>query len=84
MTGTFELVINNHGDFRFRILSGAGDVLAESGPFFDKNAAVKGINDVRESASMALITDHTARRPRPAAAAAPQLQSAEPASRWFG
>lgn len=84
MTGTFELVVNNHGDFRFRILSGAGTVLAESGSFSDKNAAVQGIDAVRESASMALIADHTARRPSARAAVAPQLQSAESASRWFG
>ncbi|HEV7167753.1 MAG TPA: DUF1508 domain-containing protein [Micrococcaceae bacterium] len=84
MTGTFELIVNNQGDFRFRILSGSGDVLAESGPYFDKDGAVKGIDSVRESASMALITDHTAWAPRPKAAVAPQLQSAEAASRWFG
>jgi uncharacterized protein len=85
MTGTFELIVNNQGDFRFRILSGTGDVLAESGPYFDKKAAVAGIDSVRESASMALITDHTASKRRPKTAAAAGLQiHAEAPSRWFG
>ncbi len=86
MTGTFELIVNSHGDFRFRILSGTGDVLAVSGTYFDKDAAVAGIVSVRESASMALIEDHTVGAPRPTAAPhAPAFRRQQQApSRWFG
>lgn len=59
MTGLFELLSTNPGDFRFRLLTGGGDILAESGPYPDKATAVNAITAARECASMALISDKT-------------------------
>jgi uncharacterized protein YegP (UPF0339 family) len=60
MTGTFELIEDTYGRFQFRLLNGVGEVLAVSGPFSDKKAAVAAIVSARENAAMALITDLTA------------------------
>lgn len=83
MTGTFELLVNSHGDYEFQLLSSAGKVLAVSAPYRDKKFAVADIALVRESAAMALITDHTMRPPQ--SAAPPGSRRAQEApSRWFG
>lgn len=85
MTGTFELVINSRGGFEFRLLSGAGSLLAVSGAYSDKDSAVAAIALVRESAAMALIKDRTTDPPQPAAPppARPRHRQGVP-SRWFG
>lgn len=84
MTGTFELVVTTGGDFEFRLLSRTGKVLAVSGKYRDKNAAVAGIRDAQECAAMALINDRT---PPPSLTMTPSAgkrQTQQGPSRWFG
>ncbi len=81
MAGIFELLVTGPGDFRFRLLSPAGDVLAVSGAFSDKNAAIAAIHNARQCAATALFRDHTSARPL---SAGPARQTQQGPSRWFG
>jgi uncharacterized protein YegP (UPF0339 family) len=57
MAGVFEVFVDAESQFRFRLKSPDGTVLAISAPFEDKRAAAAGIADVRECAGTGLITD---------------------------
>lgn len=81
MTGTFELLVTGPGDFRFRLLSPTGDILAVSGAFSDKNAAIAPIHHARQCAATALFKDHTRGRPL---STSPTKQTQQGPSRWFG
>lgn len=84
MAGMFELFVDAHSTFRFRLKAPDGTVIAVSKAFDDKPAAVAGISAVREYAGMGLITDlcpaaQTSSASAPIAAAgqaahAPQVQ----------
>lgn len=56
MAGIFE-VFQDGGSFRFRLKASSGTVIAVSGQFSDKAAAVEGIRVIRECAGTGLITD---------------------------
>jgi uncharacterized protein len=60
MAGGFEIFTDAGGLFRFRLITGAGAVVAVSDGFADKTAIVSAIEAVREHAAGALITDLTA------------------------
>ncbi|WP_461172690.1 DUF1508 domain-containing protein [Arthrobacter sp. Z1-9] len=57
MTGKFELFIDEHASYAFRLKSHDGAVVAVSGPYPSKESAVQGIRDVRECAATGLISD---------------------------
>jgi uncharacterized protein YegP (UPF0339 family) len=57
MAGTFEVFMDRESNFRFRLTTSDGTVVAESAAFADKPAAVAGIAAVRECAGMGLVTD---------------------------
>lgn len=59
MSGTFELISNDLGEFRVLLVAGDGEVLASSGPYADQAAVVAGIASVREIAGTGLIVDRT-------------------------
>ena len=59
MAGRFEIYRDDDEQFRFRLTGDDGETLITSEPFNDKEMTVDGINGIRESASMALITDLT-------------------------
>jgi uncharacterized protein YegP (UPF0339 family) len=79
--GTFELLLTDPGDFEFRLLSPAGEVLAVSGVYSNRNSAIAGIRDARECAATALFKDHTTRLPSTTRPVKPGQQGP---SRWFG
>ncbi|MDR7082780.1 uncharacterized protein YegP (UPF0339 family) [Arthrobacter ginsengisoli] len=57
MAGSFEVFVDGQSNFRFRLKTPDGTVMAVSAAFSDKSAAVAGIAAVRECAGMGLITD---------------------------
>jgi uncharacterized protein len=57
MAGKFEIFADGNAKFRFRLMDDAGAVVAMSGGYEDKSAAVAGINAVRENAASGLIVD---------------------------
>lgn len=57
MAATFELFQNDGISFGFRLRAPDGALVAVSGQFPDKAAAVAGIRAVRECAGTGLITD---------------------------
>ncbi|MBT1002008.1 DUF1508 domain-containing protein [Paenarthrobacter sp. DKR-5] len=59
MAGTFEIFTDRDSQFRFRLASDDGNVLAISGGYEQKVHAVTAITAVRENAAMAHITDLT-------------------------
>ncbi len=67
VSGTFELFRDGGVSFRFRLKAAGGKVVAVSGQFPDKGAAVEGIRMVRECAGTGLITDLCPPMPREAA-----------------
>lgn len=71
MTATFELFLDEHAHYAFRLKSPDGTVMAVSAQYPDKASAVQGIEAVRECAATGLISDNC-----PSAAARPALPSA--------
>lgn len=57
MAGMFEVFVDAESQFRFRLKTPDGTVVAVSAAFGDKSAAVAGIAAVRECAGMGLVTD---------------------------
>lgn len=57
VAGRFELFVDAGSCHRFRLMAPDGAVLAVSGPFVDKAAAVAGIREVRECAGTGLVSD---------------------------
>lgn len=58
MSATFELFLDEHAHYAFRLKTPDGTVLAVSGQYPDKASAVRGIQAVRECAAMGLISDN--------------------------
>lgn len=73
MTATFELFLDEHAHYAFRLKSPDGTVMAVSAQYPDKASAVQGIEAVRECAATGLISDNC---PSAAARPAPVLPSA--------
>ncbi|WP_184734888.1 YegP family protein [Arthrobacter sp. AZCC_0090] len=63
MAGKFELFVDAHELYRFRLKAADGTVMAVSREFETKPAAVAGIREVRACAGMGLITDLCPRQP---------------------
>jgi uncharacterized protein YegP (UPF0339 family) len=61
--GTFEILRVDTGGFRLRLVDGNGIVLALSRTYPDINAAVEGVEAMREGAATSHISDQTARSP---------------------
>lgn len=59
MAGTFELVPDEQGGVRIRLINGAGNVLAVSGSYQDSAAAASGVTEIREHAATAHISDRS-------------------------
>lgn len=59
MAGEFELYKDGHGAYRFRLTSGAGELLASSEPYDSKSDAIVAIESVRRNAANAVVVDHT-------------------------
>ena len=59
MSGTFELLTDDTGQFRVVLLSDHREILAASVPYTDKARAAVGIAEVREIAGTGLIVDRT-------------------------
>jgi uncharacterized protein YegP (UPF0339 family) len=57
MAGLFELFVDAHSRYRFRLKAPEGTVMAVSKAFDDKLSAVSGIRHVREYAGTGLIRD---------------------------
>ena len=57
MAGRFEIFADGNAKFRFRLTDDTGTIVAVSGGYEDKSAAVAGINAVREHAASGLIVD---------------------------
>lgn len=57
MAGTFELYVDAHARYRFRLRGTDGTVMAVSMGFENKPAAIAGIREVRACAGMGLVTD---------------------------
>ncbi|MBN9129855.1 MAG: YegP family protein [Paenarthrobacter ureafaciens] len=76
MTGHFEVFIDAHSHFRFRLVGPKGNTLVESGPYDDKQAIAIAIFDVRECAGTGLIEDHSTKpAPRRPSASSPHSSS---------
>lgn len=59
MAGTFEIIRDGEGAFLFRLRAGDGTLVAISPTFTTIEAAVEGIEAVRENAAMGLIVNHS-------------------------
>ena len=59
MAGKFELYQDVGGQFRFRLKSGNGQVIASSQAYTTKKACLSGIESVRRNAPAAAIDDRT-------------------------
>ncbi|MBT1001745.1 DUF1508 domain-containing protein [Paenarthrobacter sp. DKR-5] len=59
MAGKFEIFTDRDSQFRFRLTSDDGNVLAVSGGYDQKAQAVAAITAVRENAAMGHIVDLT-------------------------
>ncbi len=63
MAGLFELFLDAHSRYRFRLKAPDGTVMAVSKVFDDKPSAVSGIRHVRECAGTGLVRDLSAGEP---------------------
>jgi uncharacterized protein len=63
MAGLFELFLDAHSRYRFRLTAPDGTVMAVSKAFDDKPSAVSRIRHVREYAGTGLVRDLTAGEP---------------------
>ena len=59
MAGKFELYQDAGGQFRFRLKSGNGQVIASSQAYSTKKACLSGIESVRRNASGAALDDQS-------------------------
>lgn len=57
MSGTIELFVDADEKLKFRLVGPDGGIVAMSGSFGSKPAAVEGISMLREYAGMSLVTD---------------------------
>ncbi|BAS06746.1 UPF0339 protein MA_3316 [Arthrobacter sp. Hiyo4] len=61
MAGKFEIFLDAESQYRFRLSTHDGAVIAASRGFADKPAAVAEISDVHQCAGTALIPDPSSR-----------------------
>ncbi|MCS3442272.1 MULTISPECIES: YegP family protein [Microbacterium] len=57
MAGKFELYTDKSGEYRFRLKSGNGEVIAISEGYSSKAAALNGIESVRRNAADAEVVE---------------------------
>ena len=57
MAGTFELYTDKSGEYRFRLKSSNGEVIAISEGYSSKSAALNGIDSVRRNAADAEVVE---------------------------
>ncbi|APH44147.1 DUF1508 domain-containing protein [Microbacterium sp. 1.5R] len=57
MAGTFELYTDKSGEYRFRLKSGNGEVIAISEGYSSKSSALNGIDSVRRNAADAEVVE---------------------------
>jgi uncharacterized protein YegP (UPF0339 family) len=57
MAGTFELYTDKSGEYRFRLKSGNGEVIAISEGYSSKASALNGIDSVRRNAAGAEVVE---------------------------
>ncbi|MGJ0390823.1 YegP family protein [Microbacterium sp. CGR1] len=57
MAGRFELYTDKSGEYRFRLKSGNGEVIAISEGYSSKSAALNGIDSVRRNAADAEVVE---------------------------
>lgn len=63
MSGYFKLVDAHDHGFRLKLMAGDGTLVAVSAYFPTKQAAVEGIDAIREIAGTGPVMDHTRRSP---------------------
>jgi uncharacterized protein YegP (UPF0339 family) len=59
MAGKFELYKDKQGQYRFRLKSGNGQVIAVGEAYESKASALNGIDSVRRNANEAELVDQT-------------------------
>jgi uncharacterized protein len=59
VAGTFEILKDNSGAYRFRLTAPDGTLVAESPQFKHLSAVIAGINAVRENAATGIIVDQS-------------------------
>lgn len=64
MAGTFEIIREGEGAFRFRLTAGDGTLVAVSPRFTTIKAVVDGIAAVRENAATGFVVNHSSCPPR--------------------
>ncbi|MBC6495354.1 YegP family protein [Microbacterium sp. CFBP9023] len=57
MAGTFELYTDKSGEYRFRLKSGNGEVIAISEGYSSRSSALNGIDSVRRNAADAEVVE---------------------------
>lgn len=57
MAGTFELYTDKSGEYRFRLKSGNGEIIALSEGYSSKAGALNGIESVRRNAADAEVVE---------------------------
>ena len=60
MAGTFEIYKDKKGEFRFRLKSSNGQIVASGESYPTKGAATKGTEAVQRAAAGAKVVDKTA------------------------
>jgi uncharacterized protein YegP (UPF0339 family) len=59
MAGKFELYKDKQGQYRFRLKSGNGQIIAVGEAYESKASALNGIDSVRRNANEAELVDQT-------------------------
>ena len=59
MAGKFVLKTDAQGKFRFNLVAGNGQIIAQSQAYKTKDAAINGIESVKSHAAEATVDDQT-------------------------
>ena len=59
MAGTFVVKTDAQGKFRFTLVAGNGQIIAQSQAYKDKQSALDGIESVKKHAADSTIDDQT-------------------------
>ncbi len=59
MAGTFVVKTDAQGKFRFNLVAGNGQIIAQSQAYKDKQSALDGIESVKKHAADSTIDDQT-------------------------
>lgn len=59
VAGKFEIYRDNQGQYRFRLKSGNGQVIASGQGYGTKKACLSGIESIRRNAASAELVDQT-------------------------